>query len=282
MPREVIVLRTNHYDAATDVFIRGIMKTSGRRVVIAADEHAGPVQTPLDIRKITINPDFLGLFSHPNFGWRCGDYSLYAALTAMPDVDFFWLIEPDVRINATNTKAFFDGSGYNTDADFVTPWFVASSKEWFWYDRIAIYYPNVYNCMLQLCRFSRTGATKLREARSALSQHYLANGIDADLWPNDESFVGAVAKSQDFSIETFSGHAPTFTTDKTFTFTQPFSERWLKAKGPDNAIYHPVVSGTKFHERRSQFLKDLSHLSEFDRVAVMAALEAQAAYEPDY
>ena len=132
---EVIVLRTNYYDNTLDKMVRGLKAQTSRRVIAVVDSRTGPIEVPDDISKIVLDPVALGLYAHPEYGWRCGDYALYAALQAVPDISDLWLIEPDVRIHSSNTKAFFDGMEVTKGADFVTAWFVMASAEWQWYNR---------------------------------------------------------------------------------------------------------------------------------------------------
>ncbi|MGA1267785.1 MAG: component of SufBCD complex [Gemmobacter sp.] len=47
-----------------------------------------------------------GLRVLPDWGWRCGDYFLYALRAARPDADRFWLIEPDVYFSADPAPLF--------------------------------------------------------------------------------------------------------------------------------------------------------------------------------
>ena len=47
------------------------------------------------------------LFWPRDCGWRCGDYCYYAMHHALTGYDFFWLVEPDVKICTSDASYFF-------------------------------------------------------------------------------------------------------------------------------------------------------------------------------
>ncbi len=254
---EVICVRTNQYDEHLDRFIDETLIPTGRRVVLLADEGLGPVLAPGHREKIVLNPAEQGLHMGADTMWRCGDYCLYAAIAALPDASHIWLIEPDVRIHGNAPTALFDGvASSRPRADFVTAWFVTASPEWSWYNTITPFFPTTCNCMLQLARFSRPFIQALFEARVALSQRFAAEGRASSTWPNDEAFIGAVAHSQQFRVETLAQHAPGFSTEATFTFLRPTSGTFLNTAPRDNRIYHPVLFGQSFINRARHYLND--------------------------
>ena len=254
---EVICIRTNHYDEHLDRFIENTLLPTGRTVVLLADESAGPLDAPAHRRKVTLRPAEMGLFMPADAMWRCGDYCLYAALAALPDARHFWLVEPDVRIHGRAPAALFDGAdAERARADFVTAWFVTASPEWSWFATVAPFYPKTSNCMLQLARFSRPFVEALLEARLGLSRRFANEGRPAAAWPNDEAFIGAIAGSGRFRVETLRDHAPGFSTDGTFTFIKPTSGHALERIPADERIYHPVLYGHSFMKRARLYLNE--------------------------
>ncbi len=280
MSREVICLRTNFYDVFTENFVHDLIQSSGRDVVIIADERRGAFLTPKHIRKISLDTEALNVLSPPDAGWRCGDYTLYMAASQLPNYDYYWIIEPDVRIHTGNLRSFFDGVGTTAQADFVTPWFVIASSSWYWFNSIKPFYPTPYNCMLQVCRFSRAAALKLHKQRTVLTDNFISAGLPEEHWPNDEAFVGAALKEGNMRIADFKEHAPEFRTGDSFSFTRPTSERWLRAQSFNNTLYHPVVNGAKFHHRKSVYLNEIQGLPPERQTAIIAELEEQAEFEP--
>lgn len=257
MPKpEVIIVRTHFYDHELDLFVQDLRRNSGRTVVIAADETAHPVICPSDIQKIVINPKSLSLRSGRDIMWRCGDYSLYAVANQMTDADTFWMIEPDVRIHSNNIREFFDTASLNNDSDFLTPWFVESSPAWSWYSMMSPYASRIFNCMMQLCRFSRTAIELLYEKRAALSAEFDRNGKAAEMWPNDEAFVGATLVAGGMTISDLKQQVSDYDFSGTFTFTKPVSLCYLKNLPSNRKVYHPVVRGEKFLTRANTYLRE--------------------------
>jgi hypothetical protein len=234
--------------------VRRLQAQVSRQVIAVVDEHNAPVDIPSDILKVTLEPAGLGLLVPADYGWRCGDYSLYAALAAAPEASDFWLIEPDVRIHSATPGAFFDGTEATRGADFVTGWFVTASAGWLWYNTISPFVPHPFNCMMQLCRVSHAAVARLLQERRILSQRFQQDRLDIRSWPNDEAFVGAKLVEHGFRVVTFKEHAPDFRTAGTFTFTRPTSARWLDSVPPDNGIYHPVEQGERFVARAKAYL----------------------------
>ena len=254
---EVICIRTNHYNQQLDRFIEDTLLPTGRRVVLLADESTASVASPQHREKIVLHPAEAGLFMSPDAMWRCGDYCLYAAIAALPDARHIWLIEPDVRIHSADPRSLFDGADASQPpADFVTAWFVTASPQWAWYNTITPFYPTTCNCMLQLARFSRPFIEALLEARRALSRRFANEARPASTWPNDESFIGAVAHARQFRVATLAEHAPAFSTDGTFTFLKPTSGQFLHDAPLDNKIYHPVLYGPSFLKRARLYLNE--------------------------
>lgn len=254
---EVICVRTNHYDDHLDRFIEDILIPTGRRVVLLADERSGSLLCPDNREKIVLHPAEQGLHMGADTMWRCGDYCLYAAIAALPDARYIWLIEPDVRIHGDNPRELFDGvASSRPRADFVTAWFVTASPEWSWYSTITPFFPTTSNCMLQLARFSRPFIEALFEARVAMSQRFAAEERDSATWPNDEAFIGAIAQTRQFRVETLAQHAPRFSTEGTFTFLRPTSGTYLADSPNDDRIYHPVLYGQSFLNRARHYLND--------------------------
>ncbi len=251
---EVIVVRTHYYDPQLDKMVRRLQRTSARRVVVVVDERRSKINIPADLLKIVLDPAADGLPMPSDYGWRCGDYSLYAALKAVPDASHFWLIEPDVRIHSEDPSTFFDGGESTAAADLLTAWFVVSSAEWVWHRTIAPFERNVYNCMLQLCRVSRPAVDWLLRERIALGSRFESKSLGLNDWPNDEAFIGAALMRGGFKIATFASHAPSYRTAGIFTFDKPTSARWLEGVAYDRGIYHPVVSGQKFMTRLRDYL----------------------------
>ena len=256
--------------------VRRLQSETRREVLVVVDERKATVHVPAGIRKISLDPGSRGLFLTPDVGWRCGDYSLYAAFDAAPEATQFWLIEPDVRIHSERPNEFFDGCEATISADFITAWFVAASKAWLWHRTMHPFEADINNCMLQLCRVSRNAVAYLYRKRVELTKSFEAQELEAESWPNDEAFVGATLQRGGLKVSTFRQHAPQFRTTNTFTFDKPTSLRWLDSQPYDNKIYHPVVTGEKFIERVGAYLNlPTSRLTAGETRQLPAGFQAQ-------
>ena len=140
--RELIVVRTHLADAPSLAAFDRYAAASGRDVTFCCDERKGPVETG-SRRKVTLDAaamEALGLLPHPNAGWRCGDYFYYATRAAMPDHDFYWLVEPDVLVNAPDLAAFLDGFA-DPATDFTAARLGPRDARWVWHRTVADDYP---------------------------------------------------------------------------------------------------------------------------------------------
>jgi hypothetical protein len=270
---EVIIVRTDHWDEALNAFVTEDLLQADREILVVADESRQRVQVPVGIGKIVADPGRLGLQTTRDVMWRCGDYALYAALSAVPQAAFFWLIEPDVRIHGSDVKSFFDGSGAREKRDFLTASFVEAGPEWMWHRTMTPFAPRVHLCMMQACRISRPAASYLYEQRSRLGEAFETGNLSVEDWPNDEAFVLSMLVQGGFSHARLDDHAPGYATSGSFTFTKPISIRWLQSLPKDNRLYHPVVGGAKFLGRARAYLAERARsaarpdeiLEEFDK-----------------
>ncbi len=236
--------------------LQRLRSETGRRVVVVADEQNGSLDIPDIFEVMHTNSETLGLYSPEDAAWRCGDYCLYRTFVNFPGFDNYWLIEYDVVINSNNLLNFFNGTAASKSADLITAWFVESSIEWQWHSTISPFSKRVFNCMLQLSRFSNSALKRLFERRKLLSALYIREGFPANRWPNDEAFVGAVIGSGNFEVVRFADHAPLYDTTDTFTFTRPTSARWIERQLFNDSIYHPVSSGEVFYQRVLAFFRE--------------------------
>src|ERR1700734_2853839 len=106
----MILVRTTTLDPETLSFGETLGEASGRPVAFRVDERRGPVASARAAPKLSLTDPAckrLGLFCPPDFAWRCGDYGLYLARAAHPNVAYFWMIENDVRVVGGQLERFF-------------------------------------------------------------------------------------------------------------------------------------------------------------------------------
>ncbi len=107
--RNLIIVRTHRADAASLAAYDRYAALPGTDVVFCVDERAGEADMG-GRAKIGFNQgtlDAMGLYAHPEYGWRCGDYCHYVVRAARPAYDAYWLIEPDVLIHEDDAGGFF-------------------------------------------------------------------------------------------------------------------------------------------------------------------------------
>lgn len=263
----VVLVRTNHADAAVHALVAALRDGADHLVCLAADETNGPVDPGPDAEKIVLVPDELrrmGLHVDADALWRCGDYALYAAQRRWPAAGHFWMIEPDVRIHAARPAEFFAFFDRHRDVDLLACRYGESNPGWWWYRSMRPYADRVYNCMFPITRFSGRAIRFLFERRVALAQRHAAALAGhatgpAPVWPNDEAFSATELSNGGFDCRDLNGFGRPVHTGDSFTFTRPISADRLDATPPDGLLYHPVLSGERFGRKLRNLLDGDRH-----------------------
>ena len=237
--RELIVVRTHLADAPSLAAFDRYAAASGRDVTFCCDERKGPVETG-GRRKVTLDAaamEALGLLPHPNAGWRCGDYFYYATRAAMPDYDAYWLVEPDVLVNAPDLAAFLDGFA-DPATDFTAARLGPRDARWVWHRTVADDYPAVHGCIFPITRISGRAIDHLHRARRAAAARMAARGLDT--WPNDEVFVATELMHAGFACADFNAAGRQAYTPRSLRIDAQHDRATLAAAPPDGLIWHPV------------------------------------------
>ena len=237
--RELIVVRTHVADAAALAAYDTYAKIAGVDVTFCCDERKGPVDVG-DRRKVVLDQALmarLGLLAHPNAGWRCGDYHYYAARTALPEYDFYWLIEPDVLIHSDDPAGFFAAHA-DPAVDFLAMRFGPYGAHWMWEHTARDDYATVYGCNFPISRLSARAVDHLMQARRAASEAFA--GRDMRHWPNDEVFVASELMRAGFTCRDFNAGEQKFYTPRSFRIGALHDRERLAASPPDGMIWHPV------------------------------------------
>ncbi|MCV2878309.1 component of SufBCD complex [Sedimentimonas flavescens] len=106
--KTIAAIRTNHWGEDAERVFAQLAPVWGDRLVTVFHNRPEGMALPLPV--VDINDAWVeqnGLRVLPDWGWRCGDYCLYALRQAYPDAEHFWLIEPDVFFKG-DVGAFFD------------------------------------------------------------------------------------------------------------------------------------------------------------------------------
>jgi hypothetical protein len=236
----LILYRTHKFDPEVRAFCEQLSAQSGREVVCLVDETRRVVDVS-PFRKISITPTSLRahkLLVQSDSAWRCGDYGLYLARSAYPDVERFWLVEYDVRIKAHGSLAEFFDHFDPSGADLIAPFLKERDTTWWWHTSMQARTEAVCGCLFPLLRVSSALLdvaldTRRRQARSLIYRLF---------WPNDESFLATTAVRRGFAVEDLN-QSGTCYNDTTFSFEQPWSGMELAESDADGLIYHPVLYG---------------------------------------
>ncbi|WP_191569182.1 hypothetical protein [Paracoccus yeei] len=132
---ELIVIRTHYYCEATERFYNYLKATSNRDVVFICDESSGAVDVGSGKVKISLSEESardMSLHVPKNFGWLCGDYTLYAASKLLSGYDRYWLIEGDVRLSMPSSAIFFDNFK-DSPADLFAFHTFKAKENWYWH-----------------------------------------------------------------------------------------------------------------------------------------------------
>jgi hypothetical protein len=237
--RELIIVRTHLADDASLAAFDRYAASSRRDVTFCCDERKGAVETG-GRRKVTLDGpaiEALGLLPHPNAGWRCGDYFHYATRRAMPDYDAYWLIEPDVLINAPDLAAFFDGFA-DPALDLAAPRFGPRNASWVWHRTIAPDYAAPHGCLFPISRLSGRAIDHLHAARRAAAARMAGQGLDA--WPNDEAFVASELVQAGFACTDLNTPGREVYTSRSLRIDAQHDRAALMAAPPDGLIWHPA------------------------------------------
>ncbi|GGE01175.1 hypothetical protein GCM10011390_20050 [Aureimonas endophytica] len=278
----LVVVRTHYIDEELIKFVRRI-ESANCDIVIAAEEGKHECIVPADLRKVSLNAESLSrlrLFFKPNAentigdaGWRCGDYSLYAAREAFPDYPHYLLIEPDVEIRTADLAQFMDRLARQADRDFMACNLRLAPKRWFWAKTMEAFGQPVWRCIFPFVWASAAALDLALLRRQELSLRAASDETIAEHWPNDEAFVATTLCNSSLQSADFSQMAPQPYDESTVSFHRPFSRALLRSGRPDEKLYHPVLADEQFTRKAEKLL------------AVAASRKRLAAYHmftPDF
>jgi hypothetical protein len=244
-----LVLRTNRFGRRESRFLEKLRNETGYRIAIAADETHGMVDCGT-IAKIALTRDTAkaeGLYCTADFAWRCGDYSLYLARRLMPEIEHFWLIEPDVRPAWSDYGEFFRLFEPHVDVDVIAFGLQLSGEDHLWHPTMRQKTASVYRCFFACCRFSaRALDICLAERRRDRN-----NVWTRVMWPNDESFTMSVAIAAGLLVRDANSFGREVYTQETFGFFNVRRGETFSSEAEAGLIYHPVLWGVDFDRKQA-------------------------------
>lgn len=223
-------------------FRRLCLRAGPGRVYVMADESRGAIPSILhgDIIRITeAVSEAEGYLRYPpgNVFWYNTDYQLYHFFDQNPQYDYVFTCEYDCVVNLdvasvietmARDRLGFVGERNRTPLD-----------QWGWTWRVRPYYPHLEFSGRLLCcaAFSREFACQLQGARRDLSRRVLG----PDLWPNNESFVGAEIARLGVAEAPLSA----FGNISSYDWSPPYPEFALPVLS-DCAVIHPVQDSRRY------------------------------------
>jgi hypothetical protein len=249
---EAILLRTHYFDGSVAELADFYMRSSGREVLLVCDETKNVVDVPAQYKKVSLQRAVLeadGIYVPDDFGWRCGDYSYYAARRAYADFTAYWLIETDVVLKFDDLSTFFDHFPPADEVALLAPGLFKSGPNAFWYKSMAPFSSNVHGCMFPITRLSGRAIDYLMRERAAISPKFLeldAASATRLSWPNDEAFVTTRLMEAGYVCRDINSFGERFYSSGTFWVGAPASAKQVKALPNDGKIYHPVHGGGGF------------------------------------
>jgi hypothetical protein len=276
MTDTAILVRTHYADDQVRGFIASLAETSAHPVYALVDESRSAIDfgaTP----KIALTaglPAELGLYGEaPKLYWRCGDYGLYAARRALPEVARFWLIEPDVRLNLDRPGQFFERFAADP-ADLIVSHLRPAEPGWDWGKTIDDGGP-VWRCLFPLLRISAGALDHMLDARREAGARFAAGGRDPQFWPNDEVFTATTLMRAGLTGRDLNAEGQVYDPDS-FGFWWPLSDRQVREQGREGFAYHPVLNGDRYFQKLFQLTCRLG-----DFAALEGAIEALIGVEWD-
>lgn len=246
----MILIRTQTVDEHLTEFARQLQGWSGLPVAYIVDERNGPAPVPQGALKVGLSREActaLSLYCTVDFAWRCGDYGLYLARKAFPDVENFWLIESDVRIAGTQPESFFAFFA-DREEEFLTSYIEPVSRDWYWYPATVSRDRPVRKCFFPVCRFSSRAIDRLLAAR----QHQSRQWSRRHFWPNDEAFVATALLGDGVSSGDFNAFGKRFYEESEFHFeTVADGDEAVMSDQPAR-LFHPVLYGDAVAAKRAR------------------------------
>lgn len=226
-------IRTHRWDEDAERLFAQLHPVFGPRLVVVFHNRPEGLRLPLPV--IDIDDAWLrsnGLQVISDWGWRCGDYFLYALRAARPDFDFAWLIEPDVWF-AGDPAGFFAGTAA-LDHDLLGSRIVPMSPD----HRFGRGLPgmDLWKAIFALTRFSGRAADRLFAQR----RDYATRRVAPRFVTNDETFCFSHARAAgDLTLGSLADLLPDWLAEDTVR-TDPDILFEAIADRPGPGVFHPV------------------------------------------
>jgi hypothetical protein len=190
----------------------------------------------VDINDAWVTSHGLRLVS--DWGWRCGDYFLYALRAARPDARHYWIVEPDVYFSGPVAQFFTTAAGLDHDL------LAAGIARMPAHHRFARGMPGAdhWRAIYALTRVSARALDRLLAARQALAGHRRAERF----YVNDEIFTHTtVAAADDLTAGDLAALMPDWFAGTTLR-TDPDILLDTLLSRTEPGVFHPVRGRASF------------------------------------
>ena len=246
-PRTCLLLRTHRFDAREKAFLDRLGRESGFPVAVAVDETGGPIECGA-LPKVSVTPwaaRRLGLYCPRDFAWRCGDYALYLARHAMPDIELFWQIEPDVRAAYRDYGDLFRIFTPFPEIDLIGFDIELSKVDHWWHPTMLQRTSRVYRSLFGLTRFSARALDVCEYER----RRDFWNPWARLMWPNDETFTATTLFAAGMNVRDANAFGQVLYTRETFSFSRVTRGETFEATAQEGLVYHPVLWGDNYDRK---------------------------------
>jgi hypothetical protein len=237
----LILLRATTLTRHSVEFANVLERESGFEVVHLLDgRHA--VQQESRREKILLTETAvraLGLYAPPNFQWQCGDYGIYLARRAFPDVRHFWLIEHDIRFGGGPANDFFRCFERLDDIDLLACQFEPVQGFWTWGYTAMGRDIVPHRCLFGIVRLSSRAVDEVLAHRRKQSKLLRRRAT----WANDEGFVATTLANRGFTCRDLNSFGPVFYDESSLSLFSKIDGATFDPPRTGVRIYHPVLYG---------------------------------------
>lgn len=235
----LVAIRTHRWDEDAERLFAQLHPLLGERLVVVFHNRPAGLELPLPV--IDINDDWLaanGLRHVEDWGWRCGDYFLYALRAARPEFDFAWLIEPDVWF-AGDPAPFFAAAAA-APQDLLGVQLLPMNPAHRFGKGLKGF--ELWKAIFALTRFSGRAADRL----FALRRDYSAQKRGARFHTNDETFCFSnLMADPGFTVGSLAELLPGWNLPETMRTDPDILFDTIRAL-PGPGVFHPVRGRASF------------------------------------
>lgn len=246
-------IRTHKFSEQEKILYEYASKYFGEsNTFIACNTSEKNIDIPIKYNPITFNEKKVlndsGLFWHPQWSWRCGDYWYYALYKSIDKYEYIWLCEPDVLFCNENSIDFFKPFE-SIDNDFFALSYGTAGENLYFFQTSKVLEGVPMSCVFALTRMKSSTIKTLLETRIKLSLSFWDKKFLPGQYPNDEIFVATTLKRMNYNILKIED----YTSFDTRLFTADENEAMIVEEAREikgNFIIHPVLEEGAFLDKK--------------------------------